>query len=171
MDTPVWLLSLSYWLHMAATVVWIGGLFFQSVILLPALRTSPPSEADFPLIERIRKRFDPLAWLSLTILVGTGLIQMSANPNYLGLFALGNRWAVAIFAKHLAIGLMVALAVYQTWILQPKLNRLLLKSRGAKGVDREADEDLSKRFSLTIQGNLLLGILVLALTSLARALS
>jgi uncharacterized membrane protein len=35
---PTWALSLAYTLHMLATVVWIGSLFYQSLFLLPAIR-------------------------------------------------------------------------------------------------------------------------------------
>lgn len=150
------MLALAYWLHMAATVVWIGGLFFQSVVLPPALRkVNRPG----PLLESLRRRFQPLAWLSLAVLVGTGLVQMSASPNYEGLLSVANPWSQAIFVKHLAIFLMVAIAAYQTWVLQPRIARQAL-------LGREADH--LSRFGRLSLVNLVLGILVLGLTGLAR---
>lgn len=150
------MLALAFWLHMAATIVWIGGLFFQSVILAPSLsRVGEPGA----LLERVQKRFQPLAWLSLAVLVGTGLIQMSANPNYEGVLAISNAWSRAIFAKHMTIGLMLLVAVYQTWVLQPKLTRMAMI---------HASEALQQRYSRLAQINLALGILVLGLTALAR---
>lgn len=150
------MLALAFWLHMAATIVWIGGLFFQSAILAPALsRVSDPAA----LLEGVQKRFQPLAWLSLAVLVGTGLVQMSANANYEGVLAISNAWSRAIFAKHLTIGLMFLIAAYQTWVLQPRLARMaMLKQSG----------ELQRRFNRLAQVNLALGILVLGLTALAR---
>ena len=38
METPVWALSIAYWLHMLATILWIGGLTALSIIVLPAAK-------------------------------------------------------------------------------------------------------------------------------------
>lgn len=150
------MLALAFWLHMAATIVWIGGLFFQSVVLAPALSEISQRAA---LLERLQRRFQPLAWLSLAVLIGTGLVQMSANPNYQGLLSIGNPWSRAIFAKHLAIGLMFGVAGYQTWVLQPRIARQAMVG---------ATDDSRRRFNRLAHVNLALGLLVLGLTALAR---
>jgi uncharacterized membrane protein len=160
-----WALTLAYWLHMAATVVWVGGLLFQAVVLNPVLVQSVTADALQPLLYRLRRRFQPLAWLSLAILIGSGLLQMSANPNYLGLFQFGNLWSQAILAKHLAIGGMVLLAAYQTWWLGPQLERALLL--GAKQAGSEATTVVDSLRRLTWL-NSALSLLVLALTAIAR---
>jgi uncharacterized membrane protein len=163
-----WTLIFAYWLHMAATVVWIGGLFYFSVILAPILKNSSILQKDPTILEAIRRRFNPLAWLSLTVLIVTGLIQMTGNPSYSGLLLFDNTWAFAILLKHIAIIVMVTLAVVQTWILQPRLSRALLLQ--ALHPDTQTDEHarlVHKTMRLT-QINLLLGILVLFLTAVAR---
>jgi len=155
-------LALAYWLHMAATVVWIGGLTFQTIILAPALDNSPE------LLERLRRRFDPLAWLSLAVLIGTGLLQMSASPNYTGLLSIRNGWSAAILAKHLVIGLMLVLASIQTWWIQPRLARLLLISTRAS--HEPADVPLLRRRQLRLlRLQTVLSVVVLALTAAARS--
>lgn len=159
---PTWALTLAYWLHMAATVTWIGGLFFQSVVLAPALRPSLEAQAASELLRRLRERFRPIAWLSLAILIATGLTQMAGSPNYEGLITVTNRWSAAILAKHLAVGLMVLAASYQTWILQPRIERALLARKPSSQV--EAGRTYARLTALNVG----LGILVLALTALAR---
>jgi uncharacterized membrane protein len=161
---PAWALTLAYALHMAATVVWIGGLFFQAVFLPPALRRALDPRGALRLLEVLRRRFDPLSWLCLAVLIGTGLTQMSANPNYAGLLVLGNRWAAAILAKHVVIALMVVLAGYQTWVLYPWIGRLALRPEGSK---EELDSAERRHASLRFW-NLVLSLVVLALTALAR---
>jgi uncharacterized membrane protein len=37
-STPFWALSLAYWLHMVATVAWIGGLVALVILVLPVAR-------------------------------------------------------------------------------------------------------------------------------------
>jgi len=155
-------LALAYWLHMAATVVWIGGLTFQTIILAPTLEGSPD------LLERLRRRFDPLAWLSLAVLVGTGLIQMSASPNYTGLLSIRNGWSAAILAKHLVIGLMLVLASIQTWWIQPRLARLVLIAARTPQVPAEVHVLRLRQFRL-LRLQTVLSVFVLALTAAARS--
>lgn len=158
---PLWALTLAFWLHMAATVVWIGGLFYQAAVLNPALARHLPPREQAALLESLRRRFQPLAWLSLAVLVVTGLVQMSGNPNYQGFLAVENRWAAAILAKHLVVLLMVGVAAYQTWAIQPRLVRLLLRP------EEPPEGPLSRARRLNAL-NLALALLTLGLTALAR---
>jgi len=172
---PVWALTLTYWLHMLATVVWIGGLSALSIFLLPAARGSLDAGAYSRLLEGVQRRLDPLGWLSLAVLVGTGLFQMSASPNYQGFLAVNNPWAVAILLKHAVFAIMTVVSAYLTWGLLPRLRRLALRS--LKAPDKAETEGLHQQEALLlarqeqrlVRLNLLLGILVLALTALARA--
>ncbi len=157
-------LTAAYWLHMAATVVWIGGLFFQAAVLHPSLDGSSTNDQALRLLRRVRTRFQPLSWLSLAVLIGTGLTQMSANPNYQGLLGLGNRWAAAIFAKHVAIALMVIAAALQTWVLHPRLERSLMTRSREGDFDHDAAELDARLTSI----NLILALVVLGLTAIAR---
>jgi len=160
---PIWALTLAYWLHMAATVVWIGGLFFQSAIVAPALTATLEPQAALKLLRSLRQRFTPLAWFSLALLTATGLTQMSGSPHYDGLLQIDNRWSAAILAKHAVIGLMVIAAAIQTWLLQPQLERALLRPETA-----EAPGDSATRYQQLTSVNLVLGLVVLALTAIAR---
>ena len=36
--TPYWALSLAFWLHMLATVAWIGGLVAVAILVLPGAK-------------------------------------------------------------------------------------------------------------------------------------
>jgi uncharacterized membrane protein len=165
--TPTWALTIAFWLHMLATVVWIGGLAALSILVLPAARKALDASAYAALIESIQRRLDPLGWLCLLLLVATGLVQMSANPNYHGFLAISNQWAVAILIKHFVFAGMTAISAYLTWGLLPALRRAaLLQARGqaAAGAERMRGQEL-----LLLRLNLILGFLVLALTALARA--
>ena len=153
-------LTIAFWLHMTATIVWIGGIFYQALIVNPALERFPNQRGR--LAEHMRRKFQPLAWLSLFVLIGTGLLQMSGNPNYVGLFAISNPWSRAILTKHLVIGLMILVAAYQTWVLNPRLSRLAIKQ------DASASDQIAGEISRLNRVSLVLGILILGLTALAR---
>ena len=164
---PVWALSLAYWLHMLATILWIGGLSAVILLVLPAARQGLEAEQYARLLDKIQRRLDPLGWLSLAVLLGTGLFQMNANPNYTGLLAIGSRWAVAILIKHLVFLVMIAVSAYLTWVLLPTLRRITLLR--ARGQEVAGAERLARRERLLLRLNLILGVIILALTSLARA--
>lgn len=164
-----WVLALSYWLHMLATIVWVGGLALMALVVWPGARAvmgPGPELGEF--IRRLQRRFNPLAWLSLAVLIVTGLTQMSANKNYDGLLRITNPWTVAILAKHLTVGAMILIGLYMQVGLQPELARLtLLESHGrpAPNVDNLRQRELN----LT-RLNLACGVVVLGLTAIARVM-
>jgi uncharacterized membrane protein len=164
-----WALWLAYWLHMLATVIWIGGLAALAVFVLPAARRAldPPAYAAF--LTNLQQRFDPLGWFSLAILVATGMFQMSASPSYQGFLTIENRWAAAILIKHLLFFGMAGLSAYLTWGLMPKIRRLALRRTASGAVDEAEAQRLIVQESKLLQLNLLLGVLVLALTAIARS--
>lgn len=169
MNAPEWGLIVAYWLHMLATVVWLGGLSALALIVLPSARRVVDTEIYAKLLDAIQHRLDPIAWLSLAVLVATGMFQMSANPNYSGLLAIDNRWAVAILVKHIVIAGMVIASAYQTWGVLPGLRRLAL--RQARGLDAPEMDTLRKRETTLLTVNLVLAVVVLALTAMARSFS
>ena len=166
MTPSVWALSLTYWLHMLATVVWIGGLAALILLVLPAGRKALDVEAYANLLGAIQRRLDPLGWICLLVLAGTGMFQMSASPNYQGFLEIGNRWAAAILIKHLVFLVMVLVSGYITWVLLPRLQRLALLQ--ARGQPADAGSLVRQEANL-LRLNLILGMIVLALTAVARA--
>jgi len=162
MTPSYWALSLTYWLHMLATarhsrLDWRPG---------EHLNCSHPGGSSGAGFANVRQLPDPLAappgplgWTSLLVLVGTGLFQMSANPNYSG--------TLAILLKHLVFLAMTVVSAYLTWGIMPRLQRLAI--RQAVGQDGGDLESLHRQENLVLKLNLALGIIVLALTALARA--
>ena len=164
---PYWALSLAFWLHMLATVVWIGGLVAVVVLVLPAAQKTLQLDDYATFLGNLQRRLDPLAWLSLAVLLATGLFQMSANPNYEGFLSISNRWAASMLIKHILFIGMIAVSAYMTWGILPALRRIAIKR--TKGMDTDSIELLQKRETLLLRTNLVLGVLILGLTALARA--
>ncbi|HSQ26351.1 MAG TPA: hypothetical protein VLM80_04415 [Anaerolineales bacterium] len=191
MSATHWSLSIAYWLHMLATVTWIGGLAALAWLILPAARQSltPVNYAQF--LDNLQKRFDPLAWFSLAILIGTGMLQMGASPNYEGFFTIDNLWAGAIFIKHIIFIAMVCVSAYLTWVLLPRIRRLALlrvreqaklpgadplravgahpNSQEHSGIFPEIELCILRQEENLMRLNLILGVVILGLTAIARA--
>lgn len=180
MTPPIWVLTLAYWLHMLATVIWIGSLATLTILILPAARKALDIPAYAKLVAELQRRLDPVGWFSLALLVGTGLLQMSANPNYHGFLAIEGRWASAIFFKHLVFLGMVGVSSYLTWGLLPRIQRNTLRQARRQVVENDSGTQESQQWmkeasrlqrqeAMLLRINLALGILILALTAVARA--
>jgi uncharacterized membrane protein len=136
-------------------------------LVLPAAYRALEATSVARLLDLIQRRLDPLGWFCLAVLAVTGMFQMSSNPNYQGFLAITSPWAMAILFKHLVILLMVALSAYLTWVLLPQVRRTALQR--AAGQDTPPVESLLQREQRLLRLNLILGVLVLALTAAARA--
>jgi uncharacterized membrane protein len=160
-------LALIYWLHMLATVAWVGSLASLALLVAPIARKVLDAGARAAFLGQMQQRLQNLGWLSLGVLAVTGMFQMSANPNYQGFLAIANPWAVAILSKHLAIGAIVLVNLYLAFALTPARRRAELRqSRGAG--EAGMLERLLHREQLLVWVNLGLSGLVLALTAIAR---
>jgi uncharacterized membrane protein len=169
METEIstWGLAAAYWLHMLATVVWIGGLSTLSLLALPAAQRVLDAAMYVRFLEELQRRLDPLGWFCLLILGATGMFQMSANPNYAGFLSFSNRWAVAILIKHIVFFGMIGVSAYLTWGLLPELRRLAIRT--AQGKDPSEGPALHSRSARILRLNLILSVIILALTAVARA--
>ncbi len=167
MSSPAIAMTVIYWLHMLATVIWIGGLAALVLLVIPAARRSLDAAGFAALMGALQQRLDPLGWFCLALLVGTGMFQMSSNPHYNGFLAIDSTWAAAILLKHGLFLIMTGASAYLTWGVLPALRRAALKvSLGQPAPDLLR---LERRNLLLMRLNLLLALLVLALTALARA--
>ena len=164
--TPTWALALIYWLHMLATIIWIGSLAAVVLLILPIARSSLQAIDFAAFLEKVQRRLDPAAWLSLMILLGTGMFQMSASPQYQGFLAVDSRWAIAILVKHLVFIGMVAVSAYLTWGVLPALRRTAL--RRAKESSSIDTDRLTRHEIRLLRVNFILGVIILGLTALAR---
>lgn len=164
-----WALALAYWLHLIATVVWVGGLALMALVVWPGAQAKLSAGPERGrLLSELNRRFNPLAWISLAVLTGTGLMQMSADPNYDGFLTIDNLWSAMILLKHLAVLGMVGLGAAMQWGVQPAIARLaLLEERGAAPPELAA---LRRREARLMRWNLAGGLVVLLLTAIATAL-
>lgn len=169
LDTPpTWAIALVFWLHMLATVAWLGGLAAISILVLPAAKRVLKPVDQLAFIEGIQRRLEPLAWFSLAILIVTGLFQLSVNPHYDGFLSTTGQWSLAILTKHIMVVLMVVVSAIQTWEVLPAIRRGLLRIEKGHANEEEV-KHLQKREILLLRLNIGLSILILAATAFARA--
>jgi putative copper resistance protein D len=66
------------WLHMLAAVVWIGGMAFLSLVLVPSLGILNNQAGSQELLKRAARRFQRIVWASIVVLIGTGMVNLVA---------------------------------------------------------------------------------------------
>lgn len=165
---PAWALALAYTFHLLATVLWVGGLAMLALVVWPAARArlgAGPEAGRF--LADLQRRFNPLAWFSLAVLGGTGMLQMTANRHYDGFLTINSPWAAALLVKHAAILAMVVCGAATQWWVQPQIARLnLLAERGRPAPDLER---LRRRELWLLRLNLAGALLTLVCTAIATA--
>jgi uncharacterized membrane protein len=164
------ILTLIYWLHLIATVIWLGGLAALALIIWPGLIQKPGNDPSRSVLDAIERRFWPLANVSLVMLIVTGTLQMSVDPHYKGFLTIDSPWAIGLLAKHIVIvGIIVASVAIQ-WSVQPALERAAMLSRRGDAAGQKEEAALRRRTRQLTLVSFGLGILVLMLTAYITAL-
>lgn len=161
------ILAISYFVHLIATVVWIGGLAMMLFLIWPETARSLVNQDERRrVVMGIQARFRPMANLSLVLLLGTGMVQMSGDPNYEGFLTFENTWSIAMLLKHIAFEAMIGLAAFTQFALAPAIERAILLA--SKGQPSELEKLLAREVQLmwSMAG---LGVIVLAFTAIATA--
>jgi uncharacterized membrane protein len=151
-----YLVALSTWLHVLATIVMIGYFIFTSLIYLPIFEHQMQPDALRDLLEQISARFRPFFGGSLLIFLVTGTYLMLINVNYHGLGNFfSNPWSALIVIKHLLVLAFLALAVFS--------------ERAFLGKISDQKPAALKQFRWALNINAVLGVVILLLTSIAQA--
>ncbi len=107
------------WLHLLSVVTWMGGLLFGSHLVAPRLART--GEAERSLLAELLRRFRLVAWMAITLLIVTGLINLSTllrAPAVLEAGA-GRLLALKLFLALIAL----YLAAHRDFALLPRLLR------------------------------------------------
>ncbi len=116
---PVWLSLGVDWLHLAATVVWIGGLFSLSAVLLPAARRLGLDEHRLVLASVV-PRFSTTALVSVQLLVLTGVYHLLAHvSDWNALVSTG--YGQTLLVKLALIGVMLLPAAFHLLVVKRRL--------------------------------------------------
>lgn len=164
------LLSLSYFFHLVATVVWLGGLFVMTILVFPETkRILNEHPTLYAYLSRLRKRFFPLINFSMVVLILTGFVQMAGDENYDGVLQFSNEWSRVLLFKHIAFIGMIIGSVLLQFVAAPALERATLLITHGKGSAEETERLRRREVHLTWV-NAGLGLLILAFTAWLTAL-
>jgi len=100
--------------HLLGVVIWIGGLIYQSVVLLPAVELT--EGAGKKLLRAMNRRFLTVLWTGLILVLLTGTSLMLLQPS-IGWFRWTDRISILMGLKHLTFLLMALYAIGYTRML------------------------------------------------------
>lgn len=154
------ILATSYWIHLIATVIWIGGIYFILFIAIPSAKNILGGEAG-KLMGEISKRFTPIANYSILLLFITGVALTGLNKQFSGIGIFENKWTLILAIKHIIVLGMVVIHFYRGFVLNPKI------ARTESATDKTSLQKLSLNL---VKVNFGLGIVVLLLSAITAVL-
>lgn len=105
------------WIHVTAVIIWIGGMVFQWTVLRPILLGSDAPSYGMALDRRVRFRFRNIRWLSLIILVVTGVMNLLYEG---GSARLESDWGGILMIKIFLVVIIIGLNVVYDVVTGPQ---------------------------------------------------
>lgn len=156
---PNLLLAIANFLHLMATIVWIGGMIIARLVISPAL-AGLPDDTRRTVGRAIGQRATSYTYGAIVVFLITGLAMLSQNANFAGVLVFDSTWTQLILVKHAAVAALILSTAYVNTSVTRHLQSddLVARARWA-----ERRQDLG-------DVNVLLGLIILGLTALATAI-
>ena len=156
MATQKIVFTLVGFLHNFFTVVWVGGLAFLILTFFPSVNKSigkSPQAKD--LVTKVTRQHRVWVYISIVGLFFTGMLLGKANPNQTGFMHFDTTYAVIASIKHILTFLMILVTVFRSVFF---------------GKENKKDAKKNSLGMLPILINFILGVIVLALSSIMTAI-
>jgi len=154
--------QLLVFVHILAAVVWIGGVVFIPLVLMPATR-GMPQRAE--VITAAGRRFRVVGWAALALGVATGLAiaYLRGVPRLLLTGELWeSSWGRLFVAKVLLVGAMIALSLAHDLLLVAAGRTMRRKDASGEAVDRAARYRRLSSIAAQAMGLVALAVLAVA---------
>src|SRR4051794_18410037 len=122
------LYQVSVFVHILSAIVWVGGMLFLALVVVPATRGLPPAERS-ALFGAISRRFRTVGWICIGVLIVTGAINAAFRGVTWDTMFTAALWSSA-FGTTLAlkigvVAVMVGLSVYHDFVIGPRSVRIM----------------------------------------------
>jgi uncharacterized membrane protein len=101
--------------HLLAVVTWVGGMLFIALVLVPIMRRLDDAALRTRLVQDTGRRFRTVGWITLGLIVATGLGNLALRPELLG--------APRFHAKLGLVALALILGALHDFVLGPRAGR------------------------------------------------
>ena len=155
------LYQLSVYLHILSAIIWIGGMFFLALVVVPVTRGLPPQQR-VALFGAVGRRFRTVGWICIAVLLVTGTVNLAyRGVTWTNLFTAelwGSPFGTTLALKLALVALMLGLDIYHDFVLGPRSLRLAAAGHAPQDAER-----LRKRASMLGRAEAVLALVVLAL--------
>ena len=151
----------SVWLHILAATIWIGGMAFLVLVVVPYLRKGDRAKAA-ALMRDTGTRFRDVAWVCFAVVLVTGTYNLWVRGVRLGSFS-DPTWRASPFGRVVSLKLAVFTAVLllsaaHDFVLGPRATRALVEDPASNKA-----ESLRRMASVMGRVNVLFALLLVAL--------
>ena len=122
------------WLHLIGITFWVGSVFVNILVLVPSLGVISPAERE-KLTGAFLKRFAPLAWGAIALVVITGVIRTDSIIGFSTLVSLNTRYGNILLAKIILTLLLILNGAYMGSVLGPRIASFASPPGGAAPAD------------------------------------
>ena len=124
--------TLILWVHLFSALLFVGGSFFMWMVVLPASRGLSEEESErTKVIAAIARKFGPVAWYSLLILVATGLYNATWYlPDMRSLFS--TEAGLILFTKSVLVLVLIFTVYIHNVYYGRKISRLAREKKIAE---------------------------------------
>ena len=124
------------WIHVIAAVVWVGGNLILAMVIVPYFRQTLPPVQRIQLLTQIGKRFEPIVWGCVLVLIFTGIGNIF---DAIGFFEPSDPEVVkdfmqTLFIKIILFVMLLILTALHSFVFGPRLLAAI------EGLDPEAEE-------------------------------
>lgn len=151
----------SVWLHILAAIVWIGGMFFLTLVVVPWMRQGNRDRGS-ALLRETGAAFSRIGWACFAVFLVTGTINLWMRGVRFGDFV-DPEWLRSPFGATLMVKLgLVAVVVVMSWIHDFRIGPAATE---ALALDPEGDRALLLRRQASVYGrvNAMLALLIVLL--------
>jgi len=164
--------ALLSFVHLFATVAWIGGIMFFGLVFMPLMaKRKELGPAAGRLSVDVAKRLSILVWGSFLLFLITGVPMTLNNPRFPEFIDFSNLWMTTIFTKHIVVAVMVIVGIAQTFTIR-RMDHVLRVVKAQSSAEKQTSNEMTKlkrrQMALGFTG-FILGMLVLLLTAIAEA--
>jgi uncharacterized membrane protein len=155
--------QLNVFIHILSAIVWVGGMLFLALVIVPVARRMPPAERG-ALLGVLGRRFRTVGWICIALLIVTGIFNAGFRgvtwESFLSGGFLANWFGQVLAVKLVLVAAMIAISAWHDFVVGPASVGLLERDDPA-----EADEAARARLQASWLGRLngLLALTVLAL--------
>lgn len=152
---------LSVWFHILASTIWIGGMFFIVLVVVPWLRHGDRQSAG-AFLRETGERFRAVGWACFGIIVVTGTFNLWVRGVRLSDFGrwewLASPFGTLVITKLTAFTLVLLVSVIHDFVVGPQATQAIQRDAPSGEV-----EQLRRKASFLGRANVLLALLLVAI--------